>query len=352
MKILSISDYFQNAENTIKRKIEAYSDEEIVRIIDEGKFDKFLQRYLLPLIEKDDSRKIELDKGKSSYGTILLKVLYPVISKEKLDVVVKSNANHRYIGASFKYQLQSDCILLFTEFKGKNFLDNEVAKLEQEISWKNADVKKENERIRQTTKLLFQNKYDRVKREYNQLEELIKQSDIRYGIVKKESSSGTANEKIDDKGFSNPKPTMLKQVADKKYNYDFFISHASEDKESFVRLLATELQEKGYNVWYDEFTLTLGDSLRRKIDHGLANSCFGIVVLSKDFFRKEWPQKELDGLVARERDGKKVILPIWHGVTKEDVINFSPILAGRLAASTDEGLDYVVKEIIRAVENY
>ena len=81
----------------------------------------------------------------------------------------------------------------------------------------------------------------------------------------------------------------------------------------------------------------------------LANSRYGIVVLSKSFFAKKWPQDELDGLVAKERSGVKVILPVWHGVTKEDVENFSPILAGRLAVSTDLGLDNVVNEILRAM---
>ena len=62
-------------------------------------------------------------------------------------------------------------------------------------------------------------------------------------------------------------------------------------------------------------------------------------------------QKELDGLVAREMSGKKVILPIGHGVTREDVEKFSPILAGRLAVSTNKGMNYFVEEIVRAIEN-
>jgi hypothetical protein len=92
--------------------------------------------------------------------------------------------------------------------------------------------------------------------------------------------------------------------------WDVFISHASEDKESFVRPLAKRLQERGLRVWFDEFTLTVGDSIRRSIDSGLARSRYGIVVISPDFLQKEWPQKELDGLVAREIDGVKAILPV------------------------------------------
>jgi len=114
-----------------------------------------------------------------------------------------------------------------------------------------------------------------------------------------------------------------------------FISHASEDKEDVARPLADLLAVEGLNVWYDEFSLTVGDSLRRSIDRGLALSRFGVVVLSPDFFRKEWPQAELDGLVAKQRaTGGKVVLPIWHRVTKDEVLAFSPTLADLKALST------------------
>lgn len=132
--------------------------------------------------------------------------------------------------------------------------------------------------------------------------------------------------------------------------WDVFISHASEDKESFVHPLAEELTRLGLRVWYDKFTLKLGDSLREKIDYGLRYSRFGVVVLSPHFFSKDWPKKELDGLVALEVDGRKVILPVWHNVTRANVAGYSPILAGRLAVSTSTGLDNVVSEIRRAIE--
>ena len=131
--------------------------------------------------------------------------------------------------------------------------------------------------------------------------------------------------------------------------WDVFISHASQDKATFVDGLAAALQSAGLKVWYDSATLTLGDSLRRKIDEGLAQSRFGVVVLSKYFFAKNWPQKELDGLAAREEMGRKVILPIWHGITAQVVAQHSPTLADRVAISTDQGLDAVVREILEAV---
>lgn len=125
-------------------------------------------------------------------------------------------------------------------------------------------------------------------------------------------------------------------------DYDVFISHAAEDKEGVVRPLANNLVLQGLEVWYDEFELRIGDNLRRKIDFGLARSRFGVVVISPSFFVKNWPQYELDGLVTREMTGKQIILPLWHKISKQEVIQHSPSLADRVARSTS---DFTVEEI-------
>lgn len=129
-------------------------------------------------------------------------------------------------------------------------------------------------------------------------------------------------------------------------SYDVFISHASEDKDEVVRPLAISLQSEGLTVWYDEFELKIGDSLRRKIDKGLANSRFGIVVLSKDFIKKGWTNYELDGIITKSLTGEQVVLPIWHNITKKEVIDFSPSLADKLARNTSA---YTVEEIAKEI---
>jgi len=116
--------------------------------------------------------------------------------------------------------------------------------------------------------------------------------------------------------------------------YDFFISHASEDKDDIVRSLADALRDNGFQVWYDEFELKIGDSLRKKIDAGLINSRFGIVIISPSFVKKNWTEYELNGMVAREMNGHKVILPIWHKISKDEVLKFSPTLADKMALNT------------------
>lgn len=120
-----------------------------------------------------------------------------------------------------------------------------------------------------------------------------------------------------------------------KLKWDLFISHASEDKEDFVKPLAILLHNIGVKVWYDEFTLKFGDSLSRSIDKGLSQSKYGVVVISKAFIEKRWPEYELQGLVTLEMAGKgKRIIPIWHGVKRKEVLRFSPSLADKLAADT------------------
>lgn len=120
-------------------------------------------------------------------------------------------------------------------------------------------------------------------------------------------------------------------------SWDVFISHASEDKDSFARPLAVALRSLGVSVWYDEFSLHLGDSLSRSIDKGLASSSFGLVVISPHFLKKPWSEYELRGLISREIEEDRVILPIWHGVTRRQVVEFSPPLADKVALKT-EGL--------------
>jgi hypothetical protein len=129
---------------------------------------------------------------------------------------------------------------------------------------------------------------------------------------------------------------------------DVFISHASEDK-PFARELADELAKLGLTYWLDEREITVGDSLREVIDAGLRNSRFGVVILSQHFFAKQWPQRELDGLLALEID-KKVILPVWHLIGSEEIKAFSPILAGRYAAKSNEGAPAVAAKILVAIK--
>ena len=131
-------------------------------------------------------------------------------------------------------------------------------------------------------------------------------------------------------------------------HFDVFIAHASEDKK-FATPLANSLKQEGFEVWYDDFVLKLGDSLQQEIDRGLASSRYGIVILSHKFFNKDWTRKELDGLAAKETMGRKVILPIWRNITKEEVVSYSPTLAGLKAAPSRMGIVAITKMITEVI---
>jgi hypothetical protein len=133
--------------------------------------------------------------------------------------------------------------------------------------------------------------------------------------------------------------------------YDVFVSHASEDKQSFVEPLVKALGRAGLKVWYDRSELKLGDSLWMGINDGMANSRYGIVVLSRAYFRKTWAQRELTGLVARQDSRtNNVILPIWHDIGVRQVKKFSSILADMVAAKSKDGLRSVVAQVVAVVK--
>ena len=152
-----------------------------------------------------------------------------------------------------------------------------------------------------------------------------------------------------------------KQLQTNLYNqtddseYDVFISHASEDKTPFVEELVKALQDKEVKVWYDSLNIAWGDSLRSQIDKGLKNSRFGIVILSENYIKKGWTQYELEGLFNIEMTKGKTILPIWHNITKQQVIDFSATLAGRKALTsatmTAEEIADTFVELIRGYDN-
>lgn len=145
-------------------------------------------------------------------------------------------------------------------------------------------------------------------------------------------------------------PNLYVETIDSNKEYDVFISHASEDKDDVVRPLANALKEKDIRVWYDEFELKIGDSLRRKIDQGLSKSRFGIVVISRSFINKGWTNYELDGLMTKTISGQQTLLPIWHNITKQEVIDYSPSLADKVARNTSqETVEEIAEEIAEMI---
>ena len=113
------------------------------------------------------------------------------------------------------------------------------------------------------------------------------------------------------------------------------MSHATEDKDSFCDEFVNILKNEHHlNVWYDSLNLKWCDNIRTEIDKGLIKSNFGVVILSKSYIKKYWTNYELEGLFQRETNIGKLILPIWHDITKQEIQNFSPSLAGKMSMNT------------------
>ncbi len=175
----------------------------------------------------------------------------------------------------------------------------------------------------------------------------------RYGIVKQQSLLQKEQDKA-FKALTDQQNMMIAsqqkivseagaiQMSIQEKEYDFFISHAWEDKEAVAKPLADAMIERGAKVWIDKYQMTVGDSLRQSIDDGLAHSRYGIVILSETYFKKFWTGKELNGLFAKQEDRKKVILPVWHNISKDKVKEYSPILADMLALKT---ADFTIDEL-------
>src|SRR5687768_11458635 len=114
--------------------------------------------------------------------------------------------------------------------------------------------------------------------------------------------------------------------------FQVFVSHASADKESFVRALATRLREFGLAVWYDEAVLRPGMSLRESVDAGLTQSEFCVLIISKTFLARSWTRWELNGILQMHLStGMRRIIPVWHDVSADEVRQRSPSLADIVA---------------------
>lgn len=120
-----------------------------------------------------------------------------------------------------------------------------------------------------------------------------------------------------------------------------FLSHAWEDKEAIVQKLYEALKAK-FDVWYDIETLQLGSDLLFSISEGLKNADYAIVILSPAYFDKKWTKEELAGLMALETKDKKIILPVWHNVSQQQVLSFCPPLANRVAIKSDQKISVIV----------
>ena len=147
-------------------------------------------------------------------------------------------------------------------------------------------------------------------------------------------------------------PPSVPSRTDTSKEFDFFISYASEDKSSIARPLYEALRSRGAEVWFDKRELSVGDSLRKKIEQGLKQSRYGITIISKTYMEKFWTGQELDGLFSLWASGNdKKILPIWHHVSKDEVLKYSPLLSSIIALkSSDHTLEELADKFVPLIQ--
>ena len=137
----------------------------------------------------------------------------------------------------------------------------------------------------------------------------------------------------EDKDFIN-KMNGISTVEVPKYQaktlpeFDVFISHANKDKEDLIEELYQSLNTLGVNIFYDKESLEWGDNWKDRILNGTKKAEFAIIVISENFFDREWTERELAEFLNRQnRNGQKLILPILHNITTEQLKAKYPLVA-------------------------
>lgn len=110
-------------------------------------------------------------------------------------------------------------------------------------------------------------------------------------------------------------------------HYDVFLSHANKDKVSFVDDLKRSFDKLGINIFYDKDSLLWGDSNKERIMRGIACCDFAVIVISNNFFGRDWTERELHELLSRQdKRGNKLILPILYNVSRRSMVKHYPQL--------------------------
>lgn len=110
--------------------------------------------------------------------------------------------------------------------------------------------------------------------------------------------------------------------------YDVFISPANADKEELIEELYNSLDKLGIKIFYDKEVLEWGDKWKDKILEGTKKAEFAIIVISENFFDREWTERELVEFLNRQnRNGQKLILPILHNITVDQLKEKYPSIA-------------------------
>ena len=238
-----------------------------------------------------------------------------VASKRKEESTAREKAM-KAITSSQSAKTESSRKSKLSEYERENKksikLSKEIADLEKRLSEKEKNLIKEQEK-------LYKEQVNIDKKRQRELNKI--QSKTSHQIANLNHEIKTV--RSEQLKMNKPFPLLKVKIEEA---YDVFISHASEDKKDFVDSLVKALIERDIKIWYDKNQIGWGDSIRQNIDEGLRLSKYGIVVLSESYMKKYWTQKEFNALFAKESIYGQSILPIWHNISKNQVMQFSSML--------------------------
>jgi hypothetical protein len=148
---------------------------------------------------------------------------------------------------------------------------------------------------------------------------------------------------VRDRAYMRQRESRMKPMA--------FIAHDSRDKDQIARPLATSLNQNLCRVWFDEFSLNVGDNLRDQIEKGLKECKRCILILTPHFLGNAgWPKREFDSIFTREiLDKENIVLPVWANVSVREVYEYSPSLANRLGIDWALGVEEVTRSLLKVV---
>ena len=285
---------------------------------------------------------------------------FPLIDRTEEEVKkVKGNLNKRELlrsgqFISLPYKIRQNAIEIFT----KEFLKLEIeVRVKNNIEFNEDMFKKIEDKLIKFVDHEFENLIFETKREANLInfgDENFEKGFLPNILSDKNKIIDSMKNELEIKKYELLINTATIEVKkEEQKEYDAFLSHASEDKKIIADKLVKILTDQGLKIWYDDFCIKPGDSIREKIDEGLLKSRHGLLLLSKNFFKKEWCKKELNALFLKNINNiKNKIFPIWFRINEKDVNNYSPLIADIKAFIIEEDdFEKVINDITKSLMN-
>lgn len=124
-----------------------------------------------------------------------------------------------------------------------------------------------------------------------------------------------------------------------------FVCYSHNQKE-FAEKLANDLVENRILVWWDEWEIKVGESLRRKVENGMKNSSYLAVIFSRDSIKSAWVNEELDAAFVKQLEERRVfVLPIIY-----ENVDIPPLFKGKKYADFRKSYSEGLKTLLNSIE--